>query len=366
MGIAAIVVFRQIDYARNVDLGFNRDDVVVLRDLSNLSPDVRDEPGAHRACGPGNRRRGAIGRCAPESVVNSFYVRLRSARVPEGTSVRFMRTGPTFASVYGIRLLAGRLPSESEEHETASATTVLDVLLSRTAARRLGYSPEQVVGQTLSTASLWGRMKVIGVLDDVAVGGVGGLPYPYVYLPESTQAGLSLGAGARRAAPSGAAVHRQGLALVRCPPSRWIAISSPTRSTTSSRRTSGRAAIFAVFVAVAVLIGCLGLFGLAVFTAERRTKEIGVRKVSGARTADIMKLMLWRISIPVLAANLVAWPVAYYYLRQWLEHYAYRISLNPTYFLGAGAVALLIAWATVYANTLRLARTNPVHSLRYE
>jgi putative ABC transport system permease protein len=103
-----------------------------------------------------------------------------------------------------------------------------------------------------------------------------------------------------------------------------------------------------------------------VFTAERRTKEIGVRKVSGARTGDIVRLMLWRISIPVLAANLVAWPAAYYYLRHWLEHYAYRITLTPAYFLAAGAVALIIAWATVYGNTLRLARTSPVRALRYE
>jgi putative ABC transport system permease protein len=70
--------------------------------------------------------------------------------------------------------------------------------------------------------------------------------------------------------------------------------------------------------------------------------------------------------VPVLAANLLAWPLAYYYLRRWLEHYAYRIPLDPTYFLAAGVIALLIAWATVYANTLRLARTSPVRSLRYE
>jgi putative ABC transport system permease protein len=76
--------------------------------------------------------------------------------------------------------------------------------------------------------------------------------------------------------------------------------------------------------------------------------------------------MLWRISIPVLAANLIAWPVAYYCLHRWLEGYAYRIPLNPLYFLATGAAALLIAWATVYAITLRLARTNPVHALRYE
>jgi putative ABC transport system permease protein len=120
------------------------------------------------------------------------------------------------------------------------------------------------------------------------------------------------------------------------------------------------------FVAIAIFIACLGLFGLAVFTAERHTKEVGVRKVAGARTAEIVRLMLWRISIPVLVANLVAWPVAYYYLHRWLESYAYRVPLNPLYFLGSGAAALLIAWATVSTITLRLARTNPVRALRYE
>jgi putative ABC transport system permease protein len=120
------------------------------------------------------------------------------------------------------------------------------------------------------------------------------------------------------------------------------------------------------FVIVAVLIGCLGLYGLAVFTAQQRTKEIGIRKVSGARTSDIVRLMLWRISVPVVIANLIAWPVAYVYLRHWLDGFADRITLSPLYFLVAGAAALLIAWLTVYGNTLRLARTSPVRSLRYE
>jgi putative ABC transport system permease protein len=124
--------------------------------------------------------------------------------------------------------------------------------------------------------------------------------------------------------------------------------------------------MFVVFVTVAILIACLGLFGLVVFTAQRRTREVGIRKISGARTADIVTLMLWRISVPVLLANLMAWPLAYYYLQRWLQGYAYRISLSPLYFIAAGAAALLIAGATVYANTLRLARASPVRALRYE
>jgi len=127
-----------------------------------------------------------------------------------------------------------------------------------------------------------------------------------------------------------------------------------------------QSAIFALFVGIAISIACLGLFGLASFTTERRTKEIGIRKVFGARAKDIVCLLLWQFSIPVLLANLIAWPVAWYYLHGWLEGYAYRISLSPLYFLAAGIVALVIAWATVIVHTMLMARANPIHALRYE
>ena len=124
--------------------------------------------------------------------------------------------------------------------------------------------------------------------------------------------------------------------------------------------------MFGIFVGIAIFIACLGLFGLAAFTAERRTKEIGIRKVMGARTQDIVRLLLWQFSVPVLIANVIAWPVAWYYLRHWLDGYAYRIELNPLYFVAAGAVALVIAWLTVIGHALRVARANPVQALRYE
>jgi putative ABC transport system permease protein len=125
-------------------------------------------------------------------------------------------------------------------------------------------------------------------------------------------------------------------------------------------------AIFGLFVGIAIFIACLGLFGLAAFTAGRRTKEIGVRKVFGARTRDVVFLLLWQFSIPVLVANAIAWPLAWYYLHGWLEGYAYRISLNPLYFLTVGGAALLIAWATIFAHARRVAGANPINALRYE
>ncbi|HEY4220040.1 MAG TPA: FtsX-like permease family protein, partial [Myxococcota bacterium] len=91
-----------------------------------------------------------------------------------------------------------------------------------------------------------------------------------------------------------------------------------------------------------------------------------VRKVYGARTRDLVFLLLWQFSIPVLIANVIAWPLAWYYLHGWLQGFAYRISLSPLYFVGTGLVALLIAWATIFAHALRVARANPINALRTE
>jgi putative ABC transport system permease protein len=124
--------------------------------------------------------------------------------------------------------------------------------------------------------------------------------------------------------------------------------------------------MFGIFVGIAIMIACLGLFGVAAFTAERRTKEIGLRKVFGGRTRDIVRLLLWQFSIPVLIANAIAWPITYYYLHHWLESYAYRITLNPLYFLAAGITALAIAWITIIGHAIRVARASPIVALRYE
>jgi len=132
------------------------------------------------------------------------------------------------------------------------------------------------------------------------------------------------------------------------------------------KKEDARAKTFAAFALLAVIIGCLGLFGLAAFTAERRTKEIGIRKVLGARTRDIVRLLVWQFSRPVIIANLIAWPIAWWMMRDWLNGFDQRIALTPIPFVLAAAVALGIAVATVVGHSVRVARANPIHALRYE
>jgi putative ABC transport system permease protein len=127
-----------------------------------------------------------------------------------------------------------------------------------------------------------------------------------------------------------------------------------------------RARTFAGFALLAVIVACLGLFGLAAFVAERRTKEIGIRKVLGASDLDIVKLLAWQFSKPVILANLIAWPVAWWVMRDWLNTFDARIGLGPGPFLLAGLLALAIALGTIAGHALKVSRANPVHALRYE
>jgi putative ABC transport system permease protein len=129
---------------------------------------------------------------------------------------------------------------------------------------------------------------------------------------------------------------------------------------------AARAKTFGGFALLAVLIACLGLFGLAAFTAERRTKEIGIRKVFGARARDIVKLLAWQFSKPVIVANLIAWPAAWWLMRDWLNNFDARIDLGPGPFVLAGALALAIALGTISGHAIKVARANPIHALRYE
>jgi ABC-type antimicrobial peptide transport system permease subunit len=121
-----------------------------------------------------------------------------------------------------------------------------------------------------------------------------------------------------------------------------------------------------LFSVIAIFLSCLGLFGLAAFTAERRTKEIGVRKVLGASVTHIINLISKEFVLLVLISMIIAAPVAWWAMNKWLEDFSYRISISPVFFLTAGLITLVIAIATVSVHAIKAAMTNPVKSLRTE
>jgi len=124
--------------------------------------------------------------------------------------------------------------------------------------------------------------------------------------------------------------------------------------------------IFKYFTFLALFISCLGLFGLATFMGEQRTKEIGIRKVLGASVSGILLLLSREFTKCVLIANIIAWPAAYFIINKWLENFAYRMNLGIWIFMLSGILVLVIAIFTISYQAIKAAITNPVESLRYE
>jgi len=119
-----------------------------------------------------------------------------------------------------------------------------------------------------------------------------------------------------------------------------------------------------IFSSVAIFIACIGLFGLAAFVAEQRTKEIGIRKVLGATSRQVVLLLSKEFAVWVLISNIIAWPVAWYIMNGWLENFAFHTEISVGYFLIAGIITFLIASFTVGFHAVKAARTNPVASMK--
>ena len=124
--------------------------------------------------------------------------------------------------------------------------------------------------------------------------------------------------------------------------------------------------IFATLGGLAIFVACLGLFGLAIFSSEQRTKEIGIRKILGASTENIVRLLYRELIFPVVIANILAWPFAYYTMERWLQDFAYRINLGLGIFIFGGVLVFAIALTTVSYQALKAANANPIDALRYE
>lgn len=124
--------------------------------------------------------------------------------------------------------------------------------------------------------------------------------------------------------------------------------------------------LFTIFTVLAIFIACLGLYGLASFVADQRTKEIGIRKVLGASVFRVVRTLNLNFSTWILLANLIAWPVGWYIMKQWLQNFAYRIDISWWTFIVASGLALVIAYAVISIQTTKAALRNPAETLQYE
>jgi putative ABC transport system permease protein len=235
------------------------------------------------------------------------------------------------------------------------------IIINEAAARELGWADP--VGRQITAGGQ--ERRVVGVVNDFHFASVRHRVEPLVmlYNPAGGNA-LSIRLAAADVRPALAQIEAVWERLYPDYPFEYSFLSDEFAQLYSEE--ANMATLARWFAALAIFIACLGLFGLAAFTAQQRTKEIGVRKVLGATTPAIVALVSRGFLGLVFLAILIAVPVAYWAMSSWLEDFAYRVSLGPGTFLLAGAIAMSIALLTVGYHAVRAARTDPALSLRSE
>ena len=248
-----------------------------------------------------------------------------------------------FFSAMGVRTLAGRAFSEQVAGDDSTAAFGDDpppglganVVLSATGATQLGFrSPQAAIGAQfrIDDVARDGRRRGRGRPVSLDARGDGADPlFDEPHRPRQPRRALFDGRAGRPRRARSSRLWRQQAPDV---PFESVFVEDAVAEMYDADEARGY--VFAAAALLAIVVGCLGLYALAAFTAERRTKEIGLRKVLGARTRDILRLLVWQFSKPVVIANLIAWPVAWLVMRGWLNGFQDRISLNPMLFVGAG------------------------------
>ncbi|MCY3668692.1 MAG: ABC transporter permease [Gemmatimonadetes bacterium] len=360
--VVTITMARQLDFMRTKDLGFDGDQVVSVAHKGNLNAlqiehlanEIKSRPGLIQgvtgvSTAPGFGGGAPIPIQAGEKVLRakSFYV------------------SPNFLSIMGIEVLSGQGFDPNLPH---------GVLLNETAARF--FDPEDLIGRTLTLSRENGQpigepMTVIGIVKDfhfVDMRHTIGPAFLTTFMPGLQRDRFSNTLFRLDRADLPAAVEEVKALWKRVFPQYELwGVSFFDESFAAKYETERRVGVVMGWMsAVAIAISCMGLFGLVALAAVRRTKEIGIRKVLGATTSSVLLLMSREFGWLVVAANVIAWPVAYFALNRWLAFYAYRIDIGVGWFVLAGVGVLAVALATVSSQTWLAARTNPADALRYE
>ena len=375
--IAILVVTRQIEFVTSMDIGVNTDDISVVRmpsreagqSIPTLLQEFKNIPGV-------------INTSASSQVPTDGFVISSAIDIPgrgdeDALSAWYASANEGFFETYGIEILSGRGFSEDFPIDRRAGVPADDpdmegtVLANETAVRFLGFdNNDDALGfrfrmnASVNHSNHW-WVTVVGVVPDFQFGSAYDQIQP-TFFTQTEDAYFSI--SVKSTTESFEAVQTEIANIWKqVLPDANLTINPMSELIENQYDAVSRQSASLKFLAmVAIIIACLGIFGMASFMVERRTQEIGMRKVLGARVSQIVTLLLTQFSKPVVLANLVAWPVAWYLMRDWLNGFNYRIDLTAMPFMLAGLISLMVAWLIVSTHAIRAARSNPVHALRYE
>jgi putative ABC transport system permease protein len=379
---ATLVMVSQMRYLSSLSLGFERENrvVVMLRGADTIvssdaiktelmrNPNVLGVSWANRMMGDANFPINVVGLESNEGVI-------------EQTTVNHMGIGPDFVEVMGLTILEGRGPADEVSSLSADqqgpGPAIREIVVNETLVRALNWDEAVNKRFQIGQGPNAQTGTVIGVVKDFNFRSLHNEIAPFaIYRVVDNFAQMD---------PINRRVQQRPLVInisgndvrgtiehiretiVQFDPVNPFEFEFLEDSLNDLYAAEARlTTLIAIFAAICIFIACLGLFGLAAFTAAQRTREIGVRKVFGARTSQIITLLASKTVWLVIAAAAIASVLAYLVMQRWLENFAFRTSINPLIFVAAALVGLAIAYLTVSLQSLKTARAHPVSSLRYE
>ncbi|MEP5611059.1 MAG: ABC transporter permease [Cyclobacteriaceae bacterium] len=364
--IGTMVVYEQMSFMQNQDLGYTTEQIMVVerpskRDTSStvsqnnfvsFKTALADQPMISGMSGsdmlPGKKIR--------------FKTPLRRLDQDPSQGTSFALSGNDYD-------FFGQMEMEFADGRNFSKDFVKDadtsIVVNEYGARALGFTPEEAIGKYISIDQFRWKPQIIGVIKDIHNESVHEAMQPLAfYLREFNHEYMMVKMSTSNIEETIDAVEQQWNKSFAGNPFEFFFLDDYFNSYYEAERNFRD--LFLVFTILAISIGCLGLFGLSSYTAIQRTKEIGIRKVLGSSTPSIVKLMFKDFLVLISISNLIAWPLAWYFLKGWLENYPYHVQINFVLFAIASFFVLLIAFLTVSYHTLKTAQLDPAKTLKYE
>jgi ABC-type lipoprotein release transport system permease subunit len=356
--IGTIVVVKQMQYFRSRSLGFEKDGIAMINLPSDSSLRVKYPLLKNSLLQIRGVRSASICMEAPSNFWEyntPFYFNNNARKEDFNIALQVADTG--YYETFGIKLVAGRFPFHSD--------TLHEIVVNETAARKLGFSsPEEIIGKTITTSGVT-RHPIVGVIHD--------------YNNRSLHLAISpLAIGSDNFAYEWIAVRvdKNNMKTTLDQVQKVFTEIYPTyiydrvfldeRIEHFYKSEAITAQLFKVFAFLVIFISCLGLYGLVSFMAVQKTKEVGIRKVLGASVQNIVYLFSKEFTVLIGAAFLIAAPVSYYFMKEWLSGFYYHTSIGWGVFVLAIVASVMVAWVTVGYKAIKAALVNPVKSLKTE
>ncbi len=368
--VATLIIYQQLEFMQAKNLGFDGSQVVIV-DLPTQAVQQRAEVIKQEA----QAHTGIQHLSLTNAIPGRFYGQIgysmnQVTTEAEADDENFVFNPGTIDAAYIATLDMQFVAGHDFQYDEAGTPIERGYLLNETAAQTLGWTPEEAVGKELNLLGTdEAALPILGVLRDFHVRSLHDAIIPVVLMPGEFSSYSMPSSVVARLAPDqvrDAMDHLQQVMATHAPDEPFAYAFLDENFEAMYRAEERLRHIFTTFAVLAVLVACFGLFGLAALSAERRTKEIGIRKVLGASVHHLVGLLSREFAVLVLAALAVGIPISYLLMQQWLADFAYRADISPVLFVLTALLALSIALGTVSYHALRTALADPVKSLRYE